>query len=186
MVAALKVLAELRTDQIVVTTMGTVREWPKISKHPFDFHYYPSAMGQSPTVALGIALAQPAREVIVFTGDGSLLINLGCLVTIPAAGAKNLTLIVLDNGVYEVTGAQKTVAVDARADYAGLATAAGFESVAVFDDLIDWQQGAASVLKLPGPRCVVLTVEPVRDDYYLVSPGPVGPRISQFRAALGR
>ncbi len=180
---ALEVVRRLRTDEIVVTTMGSAREWPRISKHPLDFHYIPSAMGQSPSLALGFALARPDRHVIAFTGDGSLLMNLGCLVTLAASGAKNLTLIVLDNGIYEVTGGQKTAGQAARVDFAGLATAAGIESVAMFDDLIDWQNGAAEVLKLPGPRVIVLVVEPV-EDYLLNVPGPMRERMERFKAAL--
>ena len=118
LVPALQVVHRLRTDQIVVTTMGTAREWPRLSQHPLDLHYIPSSMGQSPTLALGLAIAQPQRNVIVFTGDGSLLMNLGCLVTIVASGAKNLTLIVIDNGVYEVTGGQRTAGAVAGVDFA--------------------------------------------------------------------
>ena len=140
LVPALQVVHRLRTDQIVVTTMGTAREWPRISQHPLDLHYIPSSMGQSPTLALGLAIAQPQRNVIVFTGDGSLLMNLGCLVTIVASGAKNLTLIVIDNGVYEVTGGQRTAGAVAGVDFAGMARAAGFPSVERFDDLDVWQQ----------------------------------------------
>ncbi len=184
LVPALEVVRSLRTNQIVVTTMASAREWPRMSDHPLDFHYIPSAMGQSPSLALGLALAQPKREVIAFTGDGSLLMNLGCLVTLAASGAKNVTLILLDNGVYEVTGGQKTAGSVARADFAALATAAGIESVASFDDLIDWQNGAATVLNLPGPRFIWLSVEPVLDDYLLEAPGPIRPRIERLRAAL--
>jgi sulfopyruvate decarboxylase subunit beta len=185
LVSALEVILRLRTGQIVVTTMGSAREWPRLSNHPLDFHYIPSAMGQAPSIGLGLALAQHEREVIVFTGDGSLLMNLGCLTTLAASGAKNITLIVLDNGVYEVTGGQKTAGQIARVDFAGFATAAGIESVATFDDLIDWQNGAAAVFKMPGPRFVSLIVEPVRGDYFLDVPGPIRPRIERLRKALG-
>jgi phosphonopyruvate decarboxylase len=184
LVAALQVVHRLQTDQIVVTTMGTAREWPRISEHPLDLHYIPSSMGQSPNVALGLAIAQPKRNVIVFTGDGSLLMNLGCLVTIVASGAKNLTLIVIDNGVYEVTGGQRTAGAVAGVDYAGVARAAGFPSVERFDDLQAWQQQAAAVLERPGPRCIVLATEPERGDYFLNVPGPIGPRLERLRAAL--
>ncbi len=85
-------------DRIVVTTMGSAREWPKLSQHPLDFHYIPSAMGHAPVLGLGLALAQPAREVITFNGDGCMLMSLGCLATIVASGATNYTLIVLENG----------------------------------------------------------------------------------------
>lgn len=141
-------------------------------------------MGQATSIGLGLALAQPAREVIVFTGDGSLLMNLGCLATIAAAKPANLTIILLDNGVYEVTGCQKTAGQIARSDFAGFATAAGIESVATFDDLVDWQNSAEAVFRMPGPWFVGLAVEPVVADYSLDVPGPIRPRIERLRAAL--
>ena len=85
LVPALAALAERRRDQIVVTTMGAAREWPRLSQHPLDFHYIPSAMGHAPMLGLGLALAQPQREVIVLNGDGCMLMSLGCLVTIVAS-----------------------------------------------------------------------------------------------------
>ncbi len=121
LVPALEVVRDLRREQIVVTTMGSAREWPKLSRHGLDFHYVPSAMGQAPLLALGLALAQPGREVICFNGDGCMLMNLGALVTIAASKARNLSLIVLENGVYEVTGGQQTAASTTRVDFAALA-----------------------------------------------------------------
>src|SRR5262245_33603291 len=108
LLAALQVLHELRRDEIVVTTMGSAREWPKLGEHPLDFQYLPSAMGHAPMLGLGLALAQPSREVIAFNGDGGMLMSLGCLVTVAASGATNITVVVLDNGLYEVTGGQRT------------------------------------------------------------------------------
>ena len=184
LVPALQVLADLRHDQIVVTTMGSAREWPRLSRHSLDFHYIPSAMGQAPMLGLGLALAQPVREVFVINGDGCTLMNLGCLVTIVASGAKNLSLLVLDNGVYEVTGGQPTAAGAARTDFAALARGAGFMSVAAFDDLDEWRRLAAATFALPGPRCIVLAVERVTD-FELFPPGPMAEQIVRFRAALG-
>jgi sulfopyruvate decarboxylase subunit beta len=165
LVDALNVLVPLREERIVVTTMGAAREWPKLSQHPLDFHYIPSAMGQAPALGLGLALAQPDREVLVLNGDGAMLMNLGSLVTIVASGAQNITLVVLDNGIYEVTGGQSTPAAcvppQATVDFAGLARAAGFASVKRFERLDDWQRHAGETLRLKGPRFIVLSVEPV-------------------------
>lgn len=187
LVPALEVFARLREQQIVVTTMGSAREWPKLSRHPLDFHYIPSAMGGAPALGLGLALAKPGREVLVLNGDGAMLMNLGSLVTIVASRATNLTLVVFDNGVYEVTGKQQTAAASAAGhatvDFAGFARAAGIASVRTFDRLDDWQRDAAATLRLPGPRFVVLSVEQV-DDYLLESPGPMHQRLAQFQAAL--
>lgn len=183
LIGALEVLRDLRDEQIVVTTMGTAREWPKLSRHPLDFHYIPSAMGHAPVLALGLALSRPQREVICFNGDGCMLMSLGCLVTIMASGAKNYTLIVVDNGIYEVTGGQQTAGSRAAFDFAATARAAGFATVETFDDLADWRRRAAEVLALDGPRFILWRVAPV-EDYQLESPGPLAERLARFRAAL--
>src|SRR5688572_23924109 len=162
---ALAELARHRTNEMVVTTMGATREWSRLSHSPFDFHYLPSAMGQAPMIALGLALAQPSREVIVLNGDGSLLMSLGCLVTIAASGAKNITMILLDNGVYEVTGGQRTAASQADVDYASLARGAGITSTLDFADLKHWTNEVPRALTMQGPRFISLRVEQVLEDY---------------------
>src|SRR4029077_9665760 len=83
----------------------------------------PASMGQAPALALGLALARPELGVVVVCGDGHLLMNLGCLVTL-ASYAADVFLVVIDNGVYEVTGGQ-AVPGAGRTDFAGLARAAG-------------------------------------------------------------
>jgi len=183
LVVALQVLAAARSDQVVITTMGAAREWPKLSGHPLDFHYIPSAMGHAPALGLGVALAKAEREVIVLNGDGCTLMSLGCLVTIAASGAQNLTVIVLENGIYEVTGGQRTVAAG-QVDFMAVARAAGFESAWRFDDLDTWRDRVTSTLAAPGPRFIDLAVEPVGADYELMSPGPMNERLASFRSAL--
>lgn len=183
--AALEVLRDVRRNEIVVTTMGSAREWPKLSQHPLDFQYLPSAMGHAPMLGLGMALAQPDREVIAFNGDGGMLMGLGCLVTVAASRAKNYTLIVLDNGLYEVTGGQPTAGVAARCDFVAAARAAGFVTAERYDALEAWRTAAGGLLPKPGPRFVQLNVEPVGDAYQLPAPTPIVERIAKFRAALG-
>lgn len=183
---ALEIVAALRRDQIVVTTMGSAREWPKLSEHALDFHYLPSAMGQAPLIGLGLALAQPGREAIVFNGDGCMLMNLGCLVTVAASRAGNFTLILLENGIYEVTGGQATAAGSAAAqvDFAALARASGIESAFAFDDLATWQRDAAQALAAPGPRFISLRVAPVGAEFQLPAMPPLRDRLAAFRQAL--
>src|SRR5688572_22163533 len=79
---ALEVLKSHRRDQVVVTTMSSAGIWPQLSDSPLDFAFIPSAMGQGPTLGLGVALARPERGVVVVNGDGCTLMNLGCLVTL--------------------------------------------------------------------------------------------------------
>ncbi|MBX9789085.1 MAG: hypothetical protein K2Y37_09240 [Pirellulales bacterium] len=190
LVPALEALRDQRrADEVVVTSMGSAREWPKLSRHPLDFIYVPSAMGQAQSLALGIALAQPDRPVTAISGDGSLLMNLGSLVTLAASGARNLTLVVLENGIYEVTGGQRTVAsspalAPARVDFAALALAAGIPSARRFEELSAWQSAADATLRLPGPRVIVLSVEPVAD-YELPTPKPaISQRAARLRTVL--
>src|SRR5258707_8483182 len=95
---ALAVVAAHRGRRVVMPTMGAIGIWPSLSDVPLDFAYMPSSMGQGPALGLGLALARPETGVVVLCGDGSLLMNLGCLVTI-AQHPANLWLIVLNNGL---------------------------------------------------------------------------------------
>src|SRR5438874_5730140 len=99
---ALEVLAAHRREQVVVTTMGSVGIWPQLSDSPLDFHYLPSSMGQGVPVGLGLCISQKekGRGVIVLTGDGGTLMNLGCLVT-AAQFTLPLYILLIDNGLYE-------------------------------------------------------------------------------------
>lgn len=184
LVAALEVLRDVRTDQIVISSMGTAREWPKLSRHPLDFHYVPSTMGGAVPLGLGLAMANPRREVIALTGDGSLLMNLGCLATVAASGVENLSIVVFDNRVYEVTGVQHTVAGLTAVDFAGVGRDCGLRSVRSFASLDAWRSGVRNALAMPGPRVVVLHVEPVRVGYQLTAPQPIREQVERFRVAL--
>lgn len=183
---ALEVLrAERRTGDVVITAMGSAREWMAMGPlDPLDFVYVPSSMGEAPPLALGIALAQPRRRVIVCNGDGSMLMNLGSLVTIASEAPPNLVLIVFDNGVYEVTGAQPVPAGAKSVDFAAIARASGVQSVHRFSEIASWRDGARAALASPGPVCIVLDVSPVPGAVGPRSPGPTAQRGPDFARAL--
>jgi phosphonopyruvate decarboxylase len=180
-----------RDDEVVVSSMGVAREWMKGSPHPLDLVYVPSSMGQATSIGLGLALARPERRVIVCNGDGSMLMNLGSLVSITAANPSNLVVLVFDNGVYEITGAQPTPGSSAgreshvAVDFAGVARACGFHAVHRISDLGQWRQTARAVLDDTGPVFAVLDVAPVAGASGPRSPGPGSDRASAFMAALG-
>jgi len=155
----LRPLARRRGEAVVVTTMGAVRPWAALSDHPLDFASADSAMGHAADFALGVALAQPRRQVICLNGDGSMLMSLGTLVTITASGATNLVLFVLQNDTYEVTGNQPVPGAG-RVDFAGMARAAGFPRVHAFADATAYAAALPSILEDPGPVCVTVKVEP--------------------------
>jgi thiamine pyrophosphate-dependent acetolactate synthase large subunit-like protein len=85
--------------------------------------YMLGSMGLAFPIALGVALAQPERRIFALEGDGSLLMQLGCLSTIASLKPKNLSLIVMDNGIYQITGSQPTPAA-ASSDIVAIARAA--------------------------------------------------------------
>ena len=167
---------------IVITTMSPARDWMTLTpQSPLDIVFVPSAMGHATSLGLGLALAQPDRRVIVCNGDGSMLMNLGSLVTIVGASAPNLIVLVFQNGVYEVTGSQ---AIPAEADFATIARGAGFSSVFEFSNLGDWTSGIDAVLGAAGPVFAVLRVAADVGVPGPKSPGPAGERARRFRAAL--
>ena len=187
LVAALRVLHETRQDEIIVTTMGSGREWTQFEPHPLDLVYVPSSMGQATSVGLGLALAQPGRRIVVCNGDGSMLMNLGSLVTITSQQPKNMVLLLFDNGVYEVTGRQATPgAAELRADhcdtrFAEIAQACGFRETVEIWDLEEWKQRVNDILHAVGPIFCCLKVAPVEGDVGPKSPGPAWQRTSSFR-----
>ena len=108
---------------------------------------------------LGIALARPDRRVVVLDGDGSLLMNLGTLVTIAHAAPKNLLHCLCQNGTYETNGAVD-IPGRGRVSFPGLAREAGYPKTYMFDNLDVWERAVDGILQEDGPIFVDLHVEP--------------------------
>src|SRR5258708_27748138 len=102
-----RLVAKLR-DQAVVAGIGNANFDLFAAGHRAQNFYMLGSMGLACPIALGVALAQPERGVIALEGDGSLLMSLGCLATIATVKPRNLTLIIWDNGIYQITGKQAT------------------------------------------------------------------------------
>lgn len=157
----LKALARYRTNEIVVPVYKAAQEWLQIS--PSDLNYtFTGAMGQGASHALGLALGRPDKRVIVLDGDGSLLMNLGSLVTIANQGPQNLLHIVCENGTYESNGAVP-IPNEAIVSFTGFARAAGYRAVFEYDDLAEWERELPRLLKEDGPILVDLKVVPGED-----------------------
>jgi len=179
---ALEVVAQHRGERMVIATMASIAFWPQLSDRPLDFAYMPSAMGQGPALGLGLALAQPERGVIVLNGDGSMLMNLGSLVTL-ANHPAHVYLVIIDNGIYEVTGGQPTAGTG-HTDFAGLARAAGIQRVYAFDAVDTWQAMAGEALSGPGPVVVWLKVEGRMGQKTPTPPRPMAEQITRLKEAL--
>lgn len=157
----LKVLARHRTDEIVVAVYKAAQDWIHIA--PSDLNYtFTGAMGQGSSHALGLALGRPDKRVVVLDGDGSLLMNLGTLVTIANAAPKNFVHCVCENGTYETNGAVP-IPTHGGFTFTGLAREAGYPKTYTFDNLEDWDKNLDALLKEDGPILVDLKVEPGED-----------------------
>jgi thiamine pyrophosphate-dependent acetolactate synthase large subunit-like protein len=137
-----RLVAKLKHDEAVVAGIGNTNFDLFAAGHRPQNFYMLGSMGLACPIALGVALAQPERGVIALEGDGSILMGLGCLTTIAAAKPRNLTVIIWDNGIYQITGKQPTATgrvtdIVAVARGAGIAASEWVRDEAHFDRLID-------------------------------------------------
>jgi thiamine pyrophosphate-dependent acetolactate synthase large subunit-like protein len=171
---AVAAVLQARGDALVVTGLGAPT-WDAAAAgdHHGNFYLW-GGMGGAAMMGLGLAVAQPARRVLVITGDGELLMGLGSLATIAAEAPGNLAILVIDNERYGETGMQPSHT-GRGVDLAGVAAAAGFrhaETLRVRDDLQAWIPRAYAD---PGPLLAVAKVSaspaplvvPPRDGAYL-------------------
>ncbi|MGI9388439.1 MAG: thiamine pyrophosphate-dependent enzyme [Boseongicola sp.] len=156
---ALKALiSHVGPDDIVVAVYQSCFDW--LALNPRDLNYVAvGAMGQASSHGLGLALANPNRRVLVFDGDGSLLMNLGSLVTIAGSGVTNLYHFTFVNRTYEVNGDQPLPG-NEYLDFAGLAQAAGYRGARDFDDLREFERGLAGMMDQSGPQFASLEIVP--------------------------
>jgi len=154
----LKVLARRRTTEIVVAAYTAAQEWIHICPSELNYTFI-GAMGQASSHALGIALGRPDRRVIVLDGDGSLLMNLGTLVTIGHAAPPNLLHLVCRNNTYETNGSVPIPGAG-QVSFTGLAKAAGYVRTYEFEDLAGWEQNVEGILRDVGPVLVELRMVP--------------------------
>ena len=154
----LNALAKIRKDEIVVYTMSAMKGWLSFSDSPLDL-FVAGAMGFASSVGVGLALAQPQRKIWVLDGDGSLLMNLGTLVTIANQAPANLIHFVLENGIYEIPG-QIPLPGRWKMSLTSFARAAGLKTIYEYDDLAILKKDLNSLLQENGPVFVDLKVEP--------------------------
>lgn len=115
------------------------------------------AMGSASMVGLGLAIARPERRVIVFAGDGEMLMSLGTLATIGAEKPANLAIVVIDNEHYAETGMQLTHT-GRGVDIAGVAAACGFATVRTIRTEAELAEAAPLLRAAPGPVLATLKV----------------------------
>src|SRR2546423_1688460 len=140
--ACFAALARHISDEIVVATYSSAVEWNELNPRVLNY-FSMGAMGLASSHGLGLALARPDKRIVVLDGDGSLLMNLGSLVTIGAVAPKNLIHFVANNGCYEANGGHPIP--NQKVDFAGLAHAAGYARRPKFSDLKSLEMTGAQV-----------------------------------------
>jgi thiamine pyrophosphate-dependent acetolactate synthase large subunit-like protein len=134
-----RLVNKLKHEEAVIGGIGNTNFDLWAAGHRPQNFYMLGSMGLAFPIALGVALAQPDRRVFALEGDGSLLMQLGCLTTIAALKPKNLVMVVMDNGLYQITGSQPTPA-SAVADIVAIAIASGLTDSAWAADEEDFER----------------------------------------------
>ncbi len=159
---ALQALARHYQDGIAVAVYQTAFDWMHIRPH--DLNYFcTGAMGQASSHGLGLALGAPDEKVIVLDGDGSLLMNLGSLVTVANMAPRNFFHFVSQNNMYEVNG-KIPIPGAASINFDHMAIAAGYRHAFSFDDIGQFNSEIKGILELEGPVLVCMHIEP--GDFY--------------------
>jgi sulfopyruvate decarboxylase subunit beta len=154
-----KVLADtLPANALVVTSLGNASYlWAAMHHAPENF-YIEDAMGLALPLALGLAIAQPERPVVVVEGDGAVLMHLGSLVTVGAVGPGNLTVLLIQNGVHSASGGQ--VLTNPALDLAQLARSAGIDRAMNLATPEAFASAMDSASTGDGPQVLVLSTKP--------------------------
>src|SRR6204780_3965723 len=104
-----RMVALLKHEEAVIGGIGYTNFDLWAVGHRAQNFYMLGSMGLAVPISLGVALAQPKRKVIALEGDGSILMQLGSLSTVAARRQKNLCIVIMDNGAYQITGGQITM-----------------------------------------------------------------------------
>ena len=156
---AIDILAEGRGGAISVATMQSVFPWQEAGQSETLHVDASQCMGSASSLGLGLALARPGHRVMVLDGDGSLLMQLGSLVTIAAVAPANLYHFVFANGLHQSTGNQPLPG-QGIFDWVVLAKASGYKQavkIAGAEALIEQLPG---IWELEGPVLIELTIAP--------------------------
>lgn len=127
--------------------------------HRPENFYMLGSMGLAAPIAMGVAIAQPKRRVFALEGDGSLLMQLGCLSTIAAQAPRNLCVIVWDNGIYQITGGQGTPAATSRTDIVAIARASGIAGATWAADQAEFDALVTRALTTDGPHLIGVKID---------------------------
>src|SRR6201989_3620415 len=153
-----RLIAKLEHEEAVIGGIGNTNFDLWAAGHRPQNFYMLGSMGLALPIALGVALAQPERHVFALEGDGSLLMQLGSLTTIATLAPTNLTMIVMDNGIYQITGAQPTSAATVS-DIVAIAIASGIRNSSWAADEDDFERLIDQSLSRSGPSLIGVRID---------------------------
>ena len=171
-------------DCAVVTIMGAVAAELQSLGHRSNFFYLQHAMGLASSMGLGIALARPERQVVVFDGDGSVLMNLGGLTTLARYRPRNLVHVVFDNESLLSVGGFPT-ATSTGSDLAKIAQAAGVPRASTVSSLDDFTRAFDEAIAAKDLTTIVAKVEAVGPSKFVTDLGLLENRF-EFQRYLSR
>jgi thiamine pyrophosphate-dependent acetolactate synthase large subunit-like protein len=153
-----RLVSKLKHQEAVIGGIGNTNFDLWAAGHRPQNFYMLGSMGLAFPIALGVALAQPERRVFALEGDGSLLMQLGCLTTIAALKPKNLVMVMMDNGLYQITGSQPTPAASV-ADIVAIAVASGLSDSAWAADEEDFERLVDQALSATVPTLIGVRID---------------------------
>ena len=155
--AVARVAGALRPAWLTVACNGMIgRELYTHADRATQF-YMIGSMGLASSIGLGLALAQPSKTVVVFDGDGNVLMNMGTLGSVAAAGVANYYHVVFDNAAHGSTGDQRTISDRVLLDE--IARAAGYRRTVRVKDTDRLDAALATFFAEPGPAMLLVEVE---------------------------
>lgn len=153
------IIGEHREYLIVTGLAGTSKDIAALTEDGDHVFTMAGAMGAAVSMGLGLALARPDRKVLVVTGDGELLMNVGALATVAAQNPPNLSMLCVDNGHYGETGYQRSHT-SLGTDLEAMARGAGLVSTMTVDDDAQIEEGARMLRLGNAASFVLLRVKP--------------------------
>ena len=170
-------------DFLIVTGLaGTAKDVASLSGDGENVFTMAGAMGAAVSIGLGLALSRPEKRVLVVTGDGELLMNVGALATVGVMRPPNLAIVCVDNGHYGETGGQRSHT-SLGVDLEAIAAGSGIPATRTVAAESDIPNASRLIRESNAPAFVVLKVSPGDPPAYKRNMDPAACRV-RFRAAL--
>ena len=158
-IECVEAFARVRAGAVVIVSPGFTGHELAAAEH-LDATLYNMEMGYAAPMCLGLALADPTRRVVALEGDGSMLMALGTFATAARYAARNLTIVVFDNGRYLTTGSGSVASATASgADLAAIARGAGIAGALAVDSLAAFERAIGQAMSADGPWVIVAHVD---------------------------